>query len=234
MKIAFLAKPGEYSDRMLQYLMERGHRVFKSDDRLPIELLGTFDIGLAWFYKHILKESELNAVRLGIVNQHPSMLPWGRGAMPNMWALAHNFPAGVSIHYMSPVVDRGDIIAQREVEKKLSDTGLTLYNKLLAAQYQLFLDLWPAIETLGNAGLKVPTLPQNSPYENSQPRTYRVKDVEEIDDLDKTYGQMGRNMLNIIRARTFPPYEATYITDTDGQKYYVRVLIEKADPVSHR
>ncbi len=134
------------------------------------------------------------------------------------------------MHYMSARVDEGDIICQREVKKELTDTGQTLYAKLLEEQFKLFIDFWPAIEALGNSGLKVPTLPQKLPseYVHSQPRTYRVKDTAEIDDLDGEFGMLGRRVIDVLRARTFPPYEAAYITDTDGQKYYVRVSIEKA------
>src|SRR5436305_1925478 len=99
MKIALMAKPGEYADKIYRYLA-RSNDVYQASGLFSVEELATFDIGLAWFYSHILTQPQLDAVRLGIINQHPALLPHGRGAMPNVFSIAFDFPSGVTMHYM--------------------------------------------------------------------------------------------------------------------------------------
>jgi methionyl-tRNA formyltransferase len=54
--------------------------------------------------------------RLGCVNVHSALLPAYRGMLPTFWALARGErETGVTIHYMSPGIDGGDIIAQRAI-----------------------------------------------------------------------------------------------------------------------
>lgn len=44
-------------------------------------------------------------------NVHTSLLPWGRGSQPNIWAINDKEPAGVTIHRMTPQLDAGPIFA---------------------------------------------------------------------------------------------------------------------------
>ncbi len=227
MRIALLAKKDKYSDYLDDYLIGRGHLVVKTDGKLSLEDLGKVDIGISWFYKHILRQPELDAVKLGILNNHPAYLPWGRGAMPNVWAILGE-PAGVTLHYMTAKVDEGDIVAQRRVTIEPDDNAQTLYLRLVEEQYKLFLEFWPTIESLGNSGLKAPSIPQPKLQPNTLPwPTHRVRDVAQVDDLGR-YDD-ARYYIDILRARTFPGHEAAYFT-VDNQKYYVRVSIEKAPP----
>lgn len=230
MKIAFLAKNDPYSPSLYDYLVERGHDVIKTDQKLDIETLATVDIGIGWFYHPILTLEELNTVRLGVVNNHPGFLPWGRGAMPAVWSIAHNFPAGVSMHYMVEKVDRGGIIAKREVQKLITDTAASLYERLKEEQYKLFLDFWPVIETLGNVGLKVPTVPQPETYDcDMKYKTYKVADIEQLRNLDNnTYGKVIRNAIDIIRATALKDGTQAYITE-NGKRYYVNVNLQEAN-----
>jgi methionyl-tRNA formyltransferase len=74
--------------------------------------------------------------RLGCVNVHSALLPAYRGVLPTFWALAHGErQTGVTVHYMSPGIDGGDIIAQRVIPIGPDDTLRSLMRrcKLVAA-----------------------------------------------------------------------------------------------------
>lgn len=226
MKIILLAKRDEYADKAHALLIRGGKNlVHETDEKLSAEQLSYYDLGISWFYKHILKEDQLSAVPLGILNNHCGYLPYGRGAMPNVWALLGE-PAGVTLHYMSVGVDEGDIVAQKHVVIQPDDTAETLYVRLVEEQYKLFMDSWTSIETMGVAGLRALSTPQPQTQPNGLPwPTHRVRDVLLEDDLDG-YDD-GRFIVDHLRARTFPPHESMYF-HAEGKKYYVRVRIEKA------
>jgi len=58
----------------------------------------------------------LELPRLGCVNVHSAMLPEYRGVLPTFWVLARGEQrTGVTVHFMTPGIDGGDIIGQRSV-----------------------------------------------------------------------------------------------------------------------
>ncbi len=90
MRIALLSKSGEQATNIRHYLLGRGHHVEQTDGKVTAEELAQFDIGISWFYRWILKQPELDAMPLGIVNCHPAMLPYCRGAtgpQPTRWCV---------------------------------------------------------------------------------------------------------------------------------------------------
>jgi methionyl-tRNA formyltransferase len=69
--------------------------------------------------------------------------------------------------------------------------------------------------------------------QSNEPGTYhRTRDVESIDkiDLDCTY--TARDLINILRARTFPPYDGAYF-ETKGRRVYLRLRLEYAEESSN-
>lgn len=65
------------------------------------------------------------------INLHPSKLPVYRGAAPVQWAIADGLEeSAVTILYVSPKMDAGDIIAQAPVAIDLDDTTETLFVKM--------------------------------------------------------------------------------------------------------
>jgi methionyl-tRNA formyltransferase len=59
----------------------------------------------------------------GCINVHSALLPHYRGMLPTFWALAQGErQTGVTVHYMTPGIDGGDIIAQRTIPISSHDT----------------------------------------------------------------------------------------------------------------
>ena len=75
-------------------------------------------------YSMLLREDVLSIPPLGAVNVHYALLPRYRGPNPVQWALINDErETGVTLHYMSPEFDTGDVIAQRRVPVHFSDTA---------------------------------------------------------------------------------------------------------------
>jgi len=176
------------------------------------------DIGLSVLFGYILRPEFTAVFPKGVVNLHPSYLPYNRGVHPNVWSIVEGTPAGATLHYIDEGVDTGDIIAQRQMSVEPVDTGETLYRKLERLCVELFQDTWPLILS-GQAGRT----------RQAQPGTcHRASDLERIDEIDMDRTYTGRELINILRARTFPPYAGAYFRDGE-RKIYVRVQLLTED-----
>ncbi len=107
------------------------------------------DIGfiVSYGYRHILSAEVLACVPDRAINLHIALLPWNRGADPNLWSFIDNTPKGVTIHYIDSGIDTGDIIVQREVTIESCSTLATSYQQLSEAIEDLFKDNWETIRT---------------------------------------------------------------------------------------
>ena len=89
----------------------------------------------------IFKRNLLSIPKLGCVNVHGGMLPKYRGMMPSFWAMLNGEKyAGVTVHYMTPELDDGDIILQDKVEILPTDTLASLISKSKALGAELLLE----------------------------------------------------------------------------------------------
>jgi methionyl-tRNA formyltransferase len=177
------------------------------------------DIGLSVLFDYILKPEFQSTFPQGVVNLHPAYLPYNRGQYPNVWSIIEGTPSGVTLHYIDNRIDTGDIIAQKEVPVEPVDTGETLYRKLERASVELLQETWPLIK----AG-KAPRIPQ-SREAGTYHRTQDVGSIDEI-ELERTY--RAHDLINIIRARTFPPYKGAYFK-VNGKRIYMRLQLEYGD-----
>jgi folate-dependent phosphoribosylglycinamide formyltransferase PurN len=65
----------------------------------------------------ILSRELLKQPRVGVLNAHSSLLPEYRGGTTEFWQLAHGEKeTGVTVHWMAPRVDEGEIFAQASWE----------------------------------------------------------------------------------------------------------------------
>jgi methionyl-tRNA formyltransferase len=98
-----------------------GLRVFKTRNINDAEVLRFLsacapDLLVSAFFNQRLHAATLVLPKCGCVNIHPSLLPDAKGVDPVFQALLPGAsPPGVSVHFMSPELDAGRIIAQRSV-----------------------------------------------------------------------------------------------------------------------
>jgi len=82
-------------------------------------------------YGKILPVALLESATLGALNVHPSLLPQYRGATPIQAALREGLKTtGVSVIWMSPRMDAGDIALQRSVAIEATDDFAALHDRL--------------------------------------------------------------------------------------------------------
>ena len=115
---------------------------------IDVELLKKYSIDMAVSYRfrHIIKKSSIDYLNGKIINLHISLLPWNRGADPNLWSFLENTPKGVSIHYVDEGLDTGDIIAQKSIRFNVSsETLASTYEILNSEILELFKIQWPLI-----------------------------------------------------------------------------------------
>src|SRR5882672_11396193 len=52
------------------------------------------DLGLSLLFDYILRPDLLEVLPAGVINLHPSYLPYNRGQYPNVWSIVEGTPAG--------------------------------------------------------------------------------------------------------------------------------------------
>jgi len=169
-------------------------------------------------FDHLVPPEILAVPSEGAVNLHPSYLPYNRGKSPNVWPLIEDTPAGVTLHYMDEEFDTGDIISQEKVPTDFSDTGKDLHGRLEEAQFELFTEVWPKIES-GEV--------EPSPQEDTAGTYHTTADFVDACELDPESEVTIKDFLNTLRALTFPPFDNAYV-NIDGTRYYVDIEIREA------
>ena len=95
-------------------------------------------IALAGFMR-ILSPWFIEQWRGRIVNIHPSLLPKYRGLDTHVRALeAGDTVGGCSVHIVTEELDAGEVLGQAEVAIEDGDTALTLEQRVLAAEHELY------------------------------------------------------------------------------------------------
>jgi methionyl-tRNA formyltransferase len=179
-------------------------------------------IAVSVLFAYILNNDFISLFPQGAINLHPALLPYNRGGFPNIWSIVDKTPAGVTLHYIDQGIDTGDLIAQKEVPVAITDTGASLYRKLEAEGLELFKANWPSIRAGTNS---------RRPQPAGVGSYHRARDVEQIDEIKLQESYRADDLLNVIRARTFPPHPGAYFTH-EGRKIYLRLELyeeERAD-----
>jgi methionyl-tRNA formyltransferase len=226
--VAHPAGSGKFTREIVEDAGVAADRVFdgsKLRQRDTLEAIASLrpQIGVSVLFGYILQPELIAMFPEGCINLHPALLPYNRGAYPNVWSIVDRTPAGVTIHYIDAGIDTGDIIVQRETPVEPFDTGATLYAKLEAEALSLFQETWPWI-----ASGCAPRFPQCG-----RGTQHRVRDAERLDEIDLDRAYTGRELIDILRARTFPPYRGAFIR-CGGRKVYISVqfAVDEKEPMT--
>ena len=173
------------------------------------------DIILVVFWNYVLQKKVFEIPNQGCVNFHMSFLPYNRGKKPNVWPIIDGTPAGISIHYIDEGIDSGAVISQQKIEVELTDTAKTLYEKMINTFPNLFEETWPKLKT-GSIEIK----------KSLEAGTFHLdKEFKELDQIDLEKKMYPLELINLLRARTYPPHPSAYFLK-DEKKVYVRVWLE--------
>ncbi len=166
---------GPTHPKIEQHITSSGDTLIRYEKRISTQssVLRNIDFIVSFGYRYIIKSDVLRQFPKRVINLHISFLPWNKGADPNLWSFLEDTPKGVTIHYIDPGLDTGDILAQREVMMQPDDTLRTSYERLTTAIENLFCDVWMEIRT-GNR-LAVPQ-PDGGSF-------HRLKDKQAVEHL---------------------------------------------------
>lgn len=136
---------------LFDWLQQIGHEVILYSERLTEDWCREqrIDLTVSYTYCFVLPQKIILALGNNVVNLHNSYLPWNRGKDPNLWSIVDGTPRGVTLHYISSGLDKGDIIAQRLVPLFPGDTLKTSYytlDRIAQEQFQeafKWYEYWP-------------------------------------------------------------------------------------------
>ncbi|MGA7970101.1 MAG: formyltransferase family protein [Terriglobales bacterium] len=213
---------GKFSNEIRASAAAAGAEIFCSDSLRNSDGLNRIaatkpDLGFSIMFGYLLKPDFLSLLPRGCLNLHPAFLPFNRGAHPNVWSIVDGTPAGVTVHFIDEGVDTGDIVCQKKVPILATDTGESLYHKLESAGLELLREAWPVIES-GKF--------KRTPQPAGSGTSHKLSDMAEIDEIDLQKSYKAEDLLNILRAKTFPPHPGAFLRH-HGRKVYIRIQLDE-------
>lgn len=105
------------------------------------------EIVFSFYYRRLLSKKILEIPPRGALNLHGSLLPAYRGRCPINWVLVRGEKeTGVTLHYMTPRPDDGEIVARRAFPIGEEETAKDLFVKAEAAARELLDEALPLLE----------------------------------------------------------------------------------------
>ncbi|WEL20064.1 formyltransferase family protein [Candidatus Nanohalococcus occultus] len=176
------------------------------------------EIAISAGFEHKVPEEIIEVPEKGIVNLHPSYLPFNRGSHPYIWPIVEKTVAGVSIHYMVPEIDEGPVIAKEKIDIRPDDTAKTLRDRLMNAQFEQFKEFWPRIKE----GIRA------EKQQLEEGNVHYSKELEELSEIDLNERMKAGELIDRLRGLSFDGENTAYF-EKDGQRYYLDLNIHKAD-----
>ena len=148
MKILILGPDKEPQRKLVELLSNDGNSIAIHEERLNYNYVSKskYDYLISFGYRYLVKENVLNFFKGKAINLHISLLPWNKGADPNLWSLLDNTPKGVTIHQIDSGLDTGKIFCQKEIYFGENETLKSTYNLLNDAMIELFKVNWIKIK----------------------------------------------------------------------------------------
>lgn len=181
-----------------------------------VEYLKTLQIDFIFSlqYDQIVSQEVIDTAKYGAINLHFAPLPKYRGVSPIALAILNGETEfGVSLHYMDPGVDTGDIISQVFFNIEGVENARNLYDLCVFKSSELFDDTIDQILALNNA---------RHSQDNSK-ATYYSKDTINFKQNKINFNHCSRSLMNWIKAFIFDPFQ--YPTFLHNGKTYEVVSV---------
>ena len=205
----------KYSDEIIKSSNCQQDQIFlasslKQKQHVDELLVSQPDFIITVYWAHLLSTRVINAASQDTVNFHPSFLPENRGWYPHVYSLANDMRAGVSLHRIEEKADTGAIWAQKEVSVLPSDTAFSLYDRCQKEIVSLFKQTWPSI--VSQTISPVPQKQEHATYNKKQ-------DVANLDFLDLEKTMKVRDLINVLRARSFGNLGFAYFCENEQKTF---------------
>lgn len=182
-----------------------------------VELLKNADLDyiIGIHFPIIIPKIILDIPKVGFLNLHPAYLPYNKGWHTPSWAITDGTPYGATLHFMSEVLDSGDIIHQKKIEVKPSDTANSLYAGVLKLEYDVFVEAFDDLLTLNPRRLK----------QTGEGTSYSKNDLKSIQKIDLNSDYKASELIDKMRALTTNKLEESAYFIKNNKKYYIQLSI---------
>lgn len=178
-------------------------QILKAIQELEIDVL------ISVQHKWILSSEVIAAVAGKAFNLHNAKLPDYKGHNTISFAILNDEKEyTVSIHWLAPEVDSGDLILESSVAVDCRDTALSLYRKTVSEVENLFVDFLRLLQRN-----EVPRFPLNGNGDYFAKDDWAAHKVIALDDDPDLIDRK-------TRGSYFPPYEPGYL-NLSGKKIYL-------------
>lgn len=168
-------------------------------------------------FGQILPKALLDAPRLGAINVHASLLPKYRGGAPIHQAIIDGEKeTGVTIMYMAPKLDAGDIISQQAIGIEANDDVGSMHDKLSFLGADLLAKTLPEIINGTNDRIK----------QNEDEATFASNISREDERID--WSESAQDIYNHIRGLSPWPVAYTKLDDKNMKLYKAHIVEGKA------
>jgi methionyl-tRNA formyltransferase len=162
-------------------------------------------------YDQIINQPVIDTAKFGAINLHFAPLPRYRGVSPIGLALLNGESEfGVTMHYMDPGVDTGDIISQKIFPINSIKNARELYDLVVIYAGELFENSIEDILLLQN---------KRVPQDNSMALYYPNGSIN-FKENEINFNKDTCSLVNWIKAFIFPPFQYPVFT-VNGKSYEV-------------
>ncbi len=193
-----------------------GPDVIKSQNHLDWLEKQELDAIVCVYWPWLLNENVFTLAKKTI-NFHPAFLPINRGWFPHVHSLIDGSKTGVTLHQIEKGADTGNIWAQKEIPILSTDTAKDIYDRLQNEIVKLFEEKWDDIK-FG----RIKATPQN----HSAAIYHSKNEIEKLDKVDLDASYKAKDLLNILKARTFGNRGFAYFEE-NGEKIYINIKLSK-------
>ena len=200
-------------------------RIWRGESfRLPpaIEAMASMDLDyvICVHFPLLIPKAILGIPRFGVLNLHPSLLPFNRGWHTPTWAILDKTPYGATLHFMAEGLDAGDIVLQKTLEIQPDDTADTLYRQVLDLEVRLFEEAWPSLAR-GDF--------RRIPQPDSCQTSHKKKDLfsRSVQEIDLGAHVRAGDLVDKLRALTTNRLEEAAYFCVGGHRYKLQVRITK-------
>lgn len=151
---------------------------------------------------YLIAGEVVGAPRIGSFNLHPGPLPEYAGLNTPSWAIYNGEQQhGVTVHWMEPGVDTGDIAFESRFDLTESDTGLSVSARCVREGV-------PLIERLLETAAADPAAIPRAKQDLSRRRYYRRADIP--DDGRILWERPAKRIVDLVRAADYFPFPSPW------------------------
>ena len=178
-------------------------------------LIEKHDLLISVHCKQLFPNELINAVKC--INIHPGYNPINRGWYPQVFAIINDLVIGATIHEITRDLDNGPVIKRKKVKKYAWDTSLSLYNRVVDEEIELFDKC--LYDILNNSYTTF------TPKETNN--LFLKKDFEELKQIKLDKKATYKEVIDHLRALTHGDYDNVFFIDRDtGKKIIVKISLD--------